>query len=96
MAGGKKKEKKELTPEERLQQALVPEEKWPYELPEGWKWIVLGKITDVVGGGTPSTSHPEYYGGKIPWLSPADLSNYSEMYISCGAKKISEEGLSNS
>lgn len=54
MARGKKKEKKELTPEERLQQALVPEEKWPYELPEGWKWVKLEGIAEVIMGQSPS------------------------------------------
>lgn len=33
------KNKKEMTPEERLAAALVPEEEQPYELPEGWKWV---------------------------------------------------------
>lgn len=44
MARGQKKEKKELTPEERLQNALVPKEEWPYELPEEWKWVRLGDV----------------------------------------------------
>lgn len=29
------KKEAELSPEERLQQAMVPEEEWPYQLPEG-------------------------------------------------------------
>lgn len=41
------KKKQDLTPEERLAAALVPEEKWPYALPDGWKWVRLGKIYDV-------------------------------------------------
>ncbi len=36
MAKGKKKEP--LTPEERLQAALVPESEQPYKLPENWCW----------------------------------------------------------
>lgn len=47
MARGQKKEKKELTPEERLQNALVPEAEWPYVLPEGWKWVYLKYGFDV-------------------------------------------------
>ncbi len=31
--------KKSQTPEEKLAAALVPEEDWPYELPEGWCWV---------------------------------------------------------
>ena len=38
------KNKKEMTPEERLAAALVPEEEQPYELPKGWKWVRIGKI----------------------------------------------------
>lgn len=41
------KKKQDLTPEERLAAALVPEEERPYALPDGWKWVRLGKIYDV-------------------------------------------------
>lgn len=53
-------------------------------------------IGQVVGGGTPSTSNPEYYGGTIPWLSPKDLSNHIHRYISHGEKNITALGLANS
>ena len=39
MARGKKKET--LTPEERLQAALVPESEQPYKVPENWCWVRL-------------------------------------------------------
>ena len=41
------KKKQDLSPEERLAAALVPEEEWPYALPDGWKWVRLGKIYEV-------------------------------------------------
>lgn len=41
------KKKQALSPEERLAAALVPEEEQPYALPDGWKWVRLGKIYDV-------------------------------------------------
>lgn len=50
------KKKTALTIEERLQQALVPAEEQPYEVPENWVWVRLGGVTQVIGGGTPSTS----------------------------------------
>ena len=40
MARGKKKET--LTPEERLQAALVPENEQPYKVPRNWCWTRLG------------------------------------------------------
>ena len=91
------KKKTALTIEERLQQVLVPAEEQPYEVPENWVWVRLGGITQVIGGGTPSTSKKEYYdGGTISWLSPVDLSNYNDIYISHGNKMITLEGLNNS
>lgn len=41
MARGKKKET--LTPEERLQAALVPESEKPYKIPRNWCWTYLTK-----------------------------------------------------
>ena len=36
-----KKAKKELTPEEKLEAALVPEGEWPYEVPGNWCWTYI-------------------------------------------------------
>lgn len=38
------KKKTALTIEERLQQALVPAEEQPYEVPENWVWVRLGEV----------------------------------------------------
>lgn len=35
-----------LTPEERLQAALVPDWEWPYKLPGNWCWTTVGTICD--------------------------------------------------
>lgn len=40
-----KSKKKALTPEEKLSQALLPREEWPYELPKGWVWTRLGVLS---------------------------------------------------
>lgn len=45
MARGKKKET--LTPEERLQAALVPESEQPYKVPENWCWTRLGQLYQI-------------------------------------------------
>ena len=96
MARGKKKESA-LTPEEKLAQALVPDWEQPYKVPKNWCWTRTGSIAEVASGGTPSSSVAEYYeGGTIPWISPADLSGYNDIYISSGAKNITELGLEKS
>jgi|WetSurMetagenome_2_1015567.scaffolds.fasta_scaffold45119_2 type I restriction enzyme, S subunit len=64
-----------------------------YKLPEGWVWATVGDIGIVISGGTPSTRNPKFWGDDIPWITPADLSNYNEMYISKGLRCISKEGL---
>ena len=61
-----------------------------------WKEYKLGEIAEIVGGGTPTTSNPEYWGGDIPWLSPKDLTGYKKIYISHGERNITESGLMNS
>lgn len=51
------KNKKEMTPEERLAAALVPEKEWPYALPDGWKWVRTGALNDYKSSFiTPSTN----------------------------------------
>ncbi len=65
--------KKVLTEEERLGKALVPESEWPYTLPEGWNWVRLDYVADIITGGTPSKKKSEYYGGNFPFFKPADL-----------------------
>ncbi len=80
------KKKGELSIEERLEQSIVAKEEEPYKLPSNWVWTRLGDITNVVSGGTPSTSKEEYYNGNIPWITPKDLSNYKEKYILNGFK----------
>lgn len=48
MAG--KKIQAQLTPEEKLQQALVPEAEQPYKVPANWCWTKLGSISLIKGG----------------------------------------------
>lgn len=61
-----------------------------------WKEYQIEEIAEVVGGGTPSTKVPQYYGGNIPWLTPKDLTNYTNRFIEKGERNITKEGLSNS
>ena len=84
------KKKTALTIEERLQQALVPAEEQPYEVPENWVWVRLGAIAEIVTGGTPSKKHPEYYGGNFPFYKPSDLDQGRLTYDA--SEYLSEEG----
>ena len=55
----------------------------------------LSEVMDIIGGGTPKTSIPEYWGGSIPWLSVKDFNN-SNRYVYLAEKSITEDGLNHS
>ena len=61
-----------------------------------WNEFAISAIGDVIGGGTPSTKHNEYYGDEIAWITPKDLSNFNGRYISRGERSISQKGYDNS
>jgi len=64
-------------------------------IPESWKIVVLSQVADIVSGGTPKTSVPEYWIGNIPWISVADFGR-GIRWIRDTEKHISAEGLKNS
>lgn len=68
----------------------------PWNIPPHWQWRKLGDVATIAGGGTPRTDRAEYFGGDIPWITPADLSKYDQKTISRGARNITREGLENS
>ena len=43
------------------------------KLPKGWINVPLSRLGTWVGGGTPSTTRPEFWDGDIPWVSPKDM-----------------------
>lgn len=71
------KKKQDLTPEERLAAALVPEEEWPYALPEEWKWVRLGKLNDYKSSSiNPLTAPDETF---ELYSVPSIVNNYPEI-----------------
>lgn len=60
-----------------------------------WKEYKLTEIMDLIGGGTPKTSNPDYWDGEIPWISVKDF-NGERRYVGDTEKKITKLGLENS
>lgn len=63
-----------------------------HPLPKGWRWVRLGNVCKVVGGATPETGVPQYWGGDIVWITPTDLSDLISPYIHSSKRKITELG----
>lgn len=64
----------------------------PETNPMGWEVTTMGDKTAVrmMGGGTPSKSRPEYWGGDIPWLSSKDIKS---LFLDDAADHITEAGV---
>ncbi|MEK4797311.1 restriction endonuclease subunit S [Lactococcus sp. FSL K6-0773] len=71
----------------------VPELRFP-GFTDDWEERKLGELSNIVGGGTPSTSNPEYWDGDIDWYAPAEIGEQS--YVSKSKKTITELGLKKS
>jgi type I restriction enzyme S subunit len=67
-----------------------------FSLPENWQWTTLGIVCKIASGNTPSTKNKSNFGGKIPWITPSDLSNFNYKYISKGRRNITKKGLNSS
>lgn len=66
------------------------------EADEDWEEESLLNFIELVGGGTPKTTIPEYWDGIIPWLSGGDIASNHKSFIQTVEKTISESGLNNS
>lgn len=40
---------------------------------ESGRFLTLGEMVKITGGGTPARDHPEFYQGRIPWLTAKDM-----------------------
>lgn len=60
-----------------------------------WKEYCFADICEIIGGGTPKTSEPDYWNGLISWLSVKDFGN-DHKYVYTTEKSITNLGLENS
>lgn len=57
---------------------------------DDWEQRKLSDVASIVGGGTPSTSNPEYWDGGIDWYAPAEIGD--RIYVNKSLKTITELG----
>lgn len=61
-------------------------------IPKGWNCGLIENIATVIGGATPSKKNESYFiNGNIPWVTPKDLSDNKNIYISKGTTNITKE-----
>lgn len=59
-------------------------------IPNEWEVKTLGEVSEVIGGGTPSTFISKYWNGNINWFTPTEV-GYSK-YLLESERKITELG----
>lgn len=59
-----------------------------------WESKILAEVADVIGGGTPSTSNPEFWDGGINWFSPTEIGD--SPFVGNSKRTITKAGLNNS
>lgn len=63
------------------------------DLPKTWEISTLGEVYQVIGGGTPSTEKPDYWGGDTPWITSADVEGVRQINI---RKYVTDKGIAGS
>jgi len=58
---------------------------------EPWRMCKLADVADVVGGGTPDTNTPDFWGSEIDWYAPAEIGE--QIYVVGSQRKITSLGL---
>ena len=79
--------------------ALFPDALEETELgpvPRGWLQQTFRETIQIIGGGTPKTSNPDFWGGDIPWFSVVDAPGSSDVFVIDTEKHITEAGLQGS
>jgi len=71
--------------------------------PKNWQKITLEAdreadfIVKVESGGTPSTTVEEYWDGDVPWLTPKEITGFTDaIYVSRTERNITQDGLHGS
>jgi type I restriction enzyme, S subunit len=63
----------------------------PHRVPASWVWTMLGEITDIGTGSTPSRTQPSFWdAGSIPWITSGST---SQTLITAGDEFVTEEAV---
>lgn len=65
-------------------------------IPKGWDVGPLSVKIELLSGGTPKTSEPDYWDGDIPWYSVKDAPAESDVWVIQTEKHVTKLGIENS
>src|SRR5690554_5465458 len=73
---------------------LIPALRFPEFKEDGeWEEKKLGEVGEFIGGGTPSTTNPDFWDGDIQWYTPTEVKGG---VLKSSIRKITLAGLTNS
>jgi type I restriction enzyme S subunit len=85
-----------VTPEMAVRQDILTENKESsVREDEKWEEHRYEEVGDIIGGGTPDTSKDDYWGGKVQWAVPSEVTDRPEVELEDTERKLTEEGLNN-
>lgn len=87
--------KKEAIKQGLMQQLLSGRTRLP-GFSDDWEETRLDHLAAVVGGGTPSSTVAEYWGGEVPWCTPTDITAEASRYLTNPERSITKQGLAAS
>lgn len=64
--------------------------------PAGWQWRRLTELARLESGHTPSRYHPEWWGGKIPWIALPDIRELNGQVAYETSEYTNDAGIANS
>lgn len=66
------------------------------QIPKGWEVSPLADRIELLSGGTPKTSEPDYWDGNIPWFSVKDAPSDTDIWVIHTEKKVTQLGIDSS
>lgn len=59
----------------------------------GARELTFGEVCLVLGGGTPSTREPSFWGGEFAWATPTDITALPSPFLFATSRQITHAGL---
>ena len=61
-----------------------------------WETKTIGECAEIVSGGTPSTTVPQFWDGGVLWCTPTDITRAKSKYLSETERTLTDMGLQKS